>query len=242
MYNILEEWTNDNDYDDDSDDAEEFLDFASDMIDEKICNFVYNKTTDQQQSYYWDDMMIGRIPASLAHAATYKTKFCSQEEDEDTAHYILGYEVFEDTPAEYRRQNLQDKIIAKVSSQLRKPLDKSGLILHWDYPALAATPDATGDNFVVEIKCPLYDHTVRDYIHPNNNLTNRSYLEMQLEMLLDGSDKGYFCLASPDFESTNKVTIISVDFDKKYAENMARQATSFWCENVFPELMNNLFE
>lgn len=247
MYNLLDDWAYVNDYNKfynyDYIDAIDFMNYASDHINHEKCEFVFEKTMHQHKSSYWRDMKMGRIPARVAYESSYKTKFSNFEEDEYIVDCILGYQEFEkDAPHEDRREHLQDQIINQVSLQLNKPIYKSGLILHPKYPILSATPDAIGPDCVVELKCPVSIYTVRDFIHPNNILTNRSYAEIQLQMLLNNSKIGYFCLASPDFEYSNEITIIKVDLNHDYAVEMVKRATDFWCHTAFHELLRNLFK
>lgn len=245
MYHLLDKWMaednlNESDGDDVDFDAGYFIDFVSEKINKEQCKLVFDNTVNQHQSDDCKDLKIGRIPCSLAYEASYKSKITSFKDDKSTVNFILGFKDFEDTPDNQCRLQMQEKIIDVISKQLKQPLKKSGLLLHPKYPILIGAPDALGPNFVVNIKCATCSHNVKDYMISKNKLTNECYAEIQLQMLLNESKKGYFCLAMPDFTLKNKLNILSIDYDQKYTERMIEQATNFWSENVFPKLESNV--
>lgn len=82
-------------------------------------------------------------------------------------------------------------------------------MLSKNYPMLAGSPDGMCKNSIIEIKCPMIEKTVKYYVK-NGKPTQKFYVRMQLQMLLTGNKKGYFCVADCNFSANKKIDIMEI--------------------------------
>jgi len=83
-------------------------------------------------------------------------------------------------------------------------------------PLIGATPDAVGNDFIMEEKCPSSSVTLRNYTTAKNGITDKCKAQAQLQMSLLNKQKCYFCVADTTFETTKKVHILDIAYDNKY--------------------------
>nr|XP_034194868.1 uncharacterized protein LOC117611080 [Osmia lignaria] len=129
--------------------ANDFIQFATSKMTPQLISKVEVETRQQSESSLW---CVSHSPSSQTtqfrfHAAK---KF--------------------DSALTRRGKNLEKTVIAEVEKLINKKLKKCGIILIPQCPMLGASPDAMGENFVVEVKCPGSDKTFSQYIS-NNEIT-----------------------------------------------------------------------
>lgn len=150
------------------------------------------ETKQQRDSLLWHELRYGRITASIIHEASHcKTK------DGSFVQRLLGASKKFDSEEMRRGRNLEKVVIKEVENQINKQLTESGFILSSDFPIFGASPDAMGDDFVVEVKCPKYEKTLAHYIS-NGNITAKCKAQIHLQMLATKTKKGLFCVADPE--------------------------------------------
>lgn len=236
MYNLLDEYQNcyyaflD---------ADEFFQYSSVQMPQFV-DYVLQQTIDQDKVDLWYDLKICRITSSIIYEVTR-----CHTPNGNLVDRILGK--VKPVPQTYQMQrgtNLQREVIDVVSKELNTRLSPCGLLLDPRYPAIGASPDAIGPDFVVEIKCPVSKDNFKNYLHPEKDyfLKSRYYSQIQLQMNLKKVDFGYFLIAHPDFELTKKVDIIRVDYNDKYTKKMIKDATKFWKANIYPEMLKSIVQ
>ena len=52
-------------------------------------------------------------------------------------------------------------------------------------------------------------------------------------MLARGVEKGIFCVAHPNFETTKEITVINVKYDEDFTKGLIDSAIHFWKTNIF---------
>jgi len=73
-------------------------------------------------------------------------------------------------------------------------LHRTGLLLNPNFPILAASPDAVGKDFVVEVKCPVSLTSEERYIMKDQRIGPKVFAQIQLQMFIKKVKKGYFCM------------------------------------------------
>ncbi|KAJ8883896.1 hypothetical protein PR048_015751 [Dryococelus australis] len=101
-------------------------------------------------------------------------------------------------------------------------------------PILAATHDGICNAFAVEVKCSMSQKCLKNYVLKDGWIAPKYFGQIQLEMLLLQESKGFFCIASPDFEQSNNVTFIWVDYDSHFIQEVIDLAMHFWNNDIFP--------
>lgn len=91
----------------------------------------------------------------------------------------------------------------EVSKKLNIKFSPSGLILIQPFPMLGASPDAKGEDFVVEVKCSSKDKTVKNYLS-QGKITPKCFAQVHLQMYAAGCKKSLFCVADPKFEENKQ--------------------------------------
>jgi len=142
-------------------DADNFLNFASIEMAKRSCGDVAKNTIDQNQSTMWKELRYGRIIASriyeIAHCKTPQGILVEQ---------IIGA-LKRDTNAMERGRRLELEVLKVLEKNLQTRLHRTGLLLSPNFPILAASSDAVGEDFVVEVKCPVSLTSEERYIMKN---------------------------------------------------------------------------
>lgn len=71
---------------------------------------------------------------------------------------------------------------------------------------------ASPDNFVVKIKCPMNEKSIKRYIK-DNTITKKFKSQIMMQMYAHNKGKTLFCIADPLFEENKVVHKYWVRFD-----------------------------
>lgn len=211
--------------------ADDFIAFMKNEMRTTECQNVEVLTRAQAKSQEWFDLRFGRITASKI----YEASRCKTAEGALTE-AILGASAFKGTEASKRGQKLEPQVIAEVAKARNIKIISSGLLLNPGFPIFGASPDGISDNYVVEVKCPSKEETVRQYIE-NEKLKPKYYAQIQIQMFFANKQKGLFCVASPHFENNSVVSIYDVNFDIEACNDLFHASEMFW-KNVIFSLLN----
>jgi len=129
-----------------------------------------------------------------------------------------------------------------LEENLKITLHRSGLLLNPNFPVIGASPDAVTKNFVVEVKCPVSLKSEERYITKDNQIDNKYFAQIQLQMFMQNVKKGYFCMAKHDFETSQNIIVICVDYDEQFLMKIINKAMNFWKQNIFPLLFNGIIK
>ncbi|CAH0599465.1 unnamed protein product [Chrysodeixis includens] len=208
-----------------------FRDYLKKVIDDESILNINAKSLGQSESKYWHSIRQGRLTASkLYEAAHCKTDGTLVE------HILGGYKVPE-TKSILRGRKLEKHVLKVIEDKLHVKIKQSGFMLI--NGILGASPDGVGEDFVVEIKCPASEKTVKSYIQ--NDIVNNKYkTQILCQMLACKKSKGLFCVADPLFETTKNIHLVWVDFDEVYINEIINKAEAFWSLYVFPKLLESV--
>lgn len=145
-------------------------------------NNVEEETTEQHKSRLWYELRYGRVTASRA----YEFSRCKTSDGTLMA-VIMGGKI-PNTTAMKRGRILEDDVRKTVSANLGKKIKICGLMISKNYHMLTGSPDEICENSIIEIKCPMSEKTVKNYVN-NGNPTQKFYVQMQLQMLQTGHKK-----------------------------------------------------
>lgn len=213
--------------------ADEFVNYCSSQMLEGTCTEAAIKTLQQAKSSLWFELRYGRITASKAHEGAH----CHTLEG-SLVENILGAISIKDTAAMKRGRHLEIVVRKKVESERAIKISVCGFYLSSEYPIMGASPDGISDDYVIEIKCPNSEKAMKNYIC-DGKITNKFKGQIQMQMLFAKKSKGLFCVASPDFENTNEISILDVEIDMEYCENIVKSCVNFWKLAVFPMLIKD---
>ncbi|KAK4882331.1 hypothetical protein RN001_005650 [Aquatica leii] len=115
----------------------------------------------------------------------------------------------------------------------------SGLCLLPSYPVFGASPDGITSEYVIEVKCPSSEKILRNYIK-NGDPTEKFKAQLHLQMLCTNKQKGLFCVADPNFDQNNLITILTVDYDENYMHNLIVRSLNNWKNFVFSGLYKSV--
>ena len=208
-----------------------FRDHLKKVIDDETILDINAKSLGQSESKYWHSIRQGRLTASkLYEAAHCKT-------DGTLVEQILGGYKVPETKSILRGRRLEKRVIQVIEEKLGVKIEKSGFMLI--NGILGASPDGVGEDFVVEIKCPASEKTVKSYIK-NDIVHNKYKTQILCQMLACKKRKGLFCVADPLFETTKNIHLIWVDFDEVYINEIINKAEVFWSLFIFPKLLESV--
>lgn len=212
----------------DNSDVQSFLRFASDIMTEERCIQARKGTQNQSESKLWNELRYGRITASrLYEMAHCKTKNGSLVEQ------VIGNLNIRDTKAMERGRRLEKDVITLMKEILKTDIEDCGLLLDSRFPVIGTSPDGVGNDFVVEIKCPMTPKAESRYITGNYQVASKFLAQIQLQMFLKNVKKGYFCVATHDFETSHAIKLICVKYDEDFLLDLIEKAMVFWQENIY---------
>lgn len=212
--------------------AKGFVDFIKSNISLDDCGKVQAITINQHKSSRWYEVRYGRITASkLYEAARCKTFDGSLVED------ILGGGKSLESEAMSRGKRLEKNVLETVAKLKKIVIQACGIYINTQYPIFGASPDGLTDTHVIEIKCPMKEKTVCNYIDSDGKICKKPYAQIQLQMLMTGKSKGYFCVAAPNFESSGEVHLSEVSYDPDFLVPILEEADYFWRTVIFSHLI-----
>lgn len=87
-------------------------------------------------------------------------------------------------------KTLEPKVREIVAALKNIKINESGLILNKCFPLFGASPDGISKNFVIEIKCPISQKTMNNYVR-DGEITKKYMAQIQLQMLFAEKKKGF---------------------------------------------------
>ncbi|XP_048484644.1 uncharacterized protein LOC125490211 [Plutella xylostella] len=179
--------------------------YGEQIFNTDIRNEIERETRSQADSILWHSLRQGRVTASNIYDATRCT----------TANGVLvksimgGYKVPE-TKAIQRGKRLEKMVIQQLMTEMNVVIENCGLMLIT--PIIGASPDGLTEEFVIEIKCPFKERTIKNYITENNLVKDKFKSQIMLQMHATQRIKGLFCVADPNYEHNKKIIKIWVSF------------------------------
>jgi hypothetical protein len=210
--------------------AQLFIEFCKQTMHSKSCEEAALAIVEQSDCPLWHELRYARITASKAYEAAHCKVF-----DGTLTETIIGASKLIDTDAMNRGRLLESEVIKVVKQNKKINIKKCGIILNPLYPIMGASPDGESADYSIEIKCPSSQKSM-SYIGKNNKISAKCMAQVQLQTHFSNKMKGLFCVGHSDFETSNNVTILEVDYDKKLCENLIEKCTLFWCNAIFPML------
>ncbi|XP_046735010.1 uncharacterized protein LOC124404720 [Diprion similis] len=216
----------------DNTEVQSFLSFASNTMTVDQCIRARRETQTQSESKLWNELRYGRITASRIYEMAHcKTKNGSLVEQ------VIGSSKIRDTEAMERGRRLENEVIKLLKEMLKTNIEDCGLLVGARFPVIGASPDGVGDDFVVEIKCPMTRKAESRYIAANHQIAKKFLAQIQLQMFMKQVKKGFFCIANHDFETSHKIRLICVDYDEDFVLDLIEKAMAFWKENIYPLIL-----
>ena len=186
-------------------------------------------TRDQSHEPLWRVLRYGRITASIIYDIVHR-----RTAGNSLVERVMGATSPFMSKAMSRGIRIEPKVRIAAQAELGQRI-KRGLHISADNPIFAASPDGIGDDFVVEIKCPMYDRTVALYVK-NGVASMKCFYQLQWQMFVCKKEMGYLVVADPKFETNKKIQLVTVPFAHSEATSMAEIALKFYEEFVYDSL------
>jgi len=138
-----------------------------------------------------------------------------------------------------RGRKLEKLVIVEIEKEFKLKIGKSGLLLIPSLPILGASPDGIGSDFILEIKCPNSEKTVKNYL-PKGQISEKCKAQMNLQMLAAKEKKGIFCVVDPNFENNKQFKFIRIEHDETFTYDIIEKAMNFWKQHIFPILLKSI--
>ena len=212
--------------------ASDFLQFCSSQMSELICQEAVKETITQDENKLWHKLRYGRITASRAYetAHCHTLNGCLVEK-------ILGAIKMKDSYAMKRGKSLEKEVRQLVEKKTGIKIQPCGFYTSPECPIMGASPDGITEEHILEIKCPNSEKRMTEYLS-NGKVTLKYSTQMQLQMYFTKKQKGLFCVTNYDFETSKDFTLVSVEYDELYCNNVIQQCIEFWKRAIFPILEN----
>ncbi|KAJ8912532.1 hypothetical protein NQ315_014476 [Exocentrus adspersus] len=170
---------------------------------------VLNVASLSQSEYsLWHELRFGRVTASKLYDAAV-CKFSSSA----LVNQIMGVRKLFQTAAMKRGITLEKAVIKELEKQINCPIRPSGFIVKKN-GVIGASPDGITDDSI--------------HIPKEGKVAKKFWAQINLQMLAMNVKKGIFCVASPDFEQTKKITVVNVEYDAEFMEYIIDCALYFW--------------
>lgn len=164
-----------------SSDFSTFKECLDSKITRHVIDIINNETVEQANSKFWHYIRQGRLTASKIHEAAH----CNT--DGSLVQQILGGYKVPQTLAIQRGKRLEQQVLSEVEKKLNVKTVKSGFILI--NSIIGASPDGISNDYVIEIKCPISQKSLVNYVK-NNEISDKCKAQINLQMKATG--KVYF--------------------------------------------------
>lgn len=211
---------------------ENFLLYAKERMTDELCQKIAYDTKNQSSNSAWFELRYGRITASKIYDAVH-----TKATDGSFVNTVIGAHKVVQTKAMKRGLLLESAVVKAVEKKVGRKIKQTGLILNRSYPEFGATPDGIADDCVIEIKCPSSNRSYHQYILKNGSISQKYNAQIQLQMFFLNMRKALFCVADPEFEKNNNVTILEVSYDSVFLNNLLEKARKFWKNVIFDRLL-----
>lgn len=165
--------------------AQDFLNFCTGNISEEYCNEVQIHTVNQSKTSKWFEARYARITASKI----YEASKCKTPEG-SLLECLLGATKIVQNNAMSRGLKLESDVLQIVESSHNLKIRNVGIYINKNYPIFGASPDGVTTDLCIEIKCPTKIKTISNYISANNEIKQKYFAQIQMQMFLSGRDKG----------------------------------------------------
>lgn len=209
----------------------DFFEYCKLLMTADACEEAALATLKQNDCPLWHELRYGRITASKAYDAAHCNVL-----DGTLTQTILGASKLRDTEAMKRGRFLESNVLREVEKINKIKINKCGLKLNSTHPIMGASPDGESSAYSIEIKCPTSEKAMGRYVSSGNKVTAKYMAQVQLQMHFSNKTKALFCVAHSDFETTKKVTILAVEYDRQLCEDLMEKCTIFWNKAIFPKL------
>ncbi|XP_060802684.1 uncharacterized protein LOC132902276, partial [Amyelois transitella] len=211
-------------------DCDVFLDTIAKYFTETNIQMIEENTRSQYKNKLWHELRYGRVTASKA----YEVIKCHTVGGSLTA-MIMGAKT-PDTKAMRRGRHLESQVKMIVEKTLGKKVKECGLFISSKYPFIAGSPDGIFDKkFCIEIKCPTNEKSYQNYIK-DNKVTEKCMAQIQIQMFVTNLRYCYFCVADSNFEKSNNVEMLLVNYDENLVKLYISCISEFWKKEIFPIL------
>ncbi|KAF6205782.1 hypothetical protein GE061_019957 [Apolygus lucorum] len=210
--------------------ATDFINFLARNITSKQISEMEKQTRGQSTNNLWYELRFGRITGSTIYQLAH-----SKEEDGTIVQMVLGGYSIPDSEAMKRGRRLEDAVISKMIPKC----GKGGFFIDDVSPIFGASPDGITDDLVVEVKCPSKASSMKNFITQAGRPTSKVLAQVQLQMHVCKRRKALLGVASPNFEVDNEVTVIEIQYEEEYCQDLMRQAQVFWEKAIFSKLMKS---
>jgi hypothetical protein len=195
-------------------------------------------TTEQSECSLWFVLRWCRITASRLNLAAN----AGAEERETLMKKCHGAGKFLPTEAMKRGLRIEADVCKVVEKKLRCRLRPGPLVLDEKNPLFAASPDAIGKDFIVEVKSPMKNENKSTYLRQDNVPAKKVLLQMLLQMRVCNKPRGFLVLADENFETNGIVEMVEVRYSDhlQLLEDSMTQAEIFYKYHIFRKLMDML--
>ncbi|CAH0715416.1 unnamed protein product, partial [Brenthis ino] len=209
---------------------EKFNIYSQEIITSDVIVKITEETKEQANSKLWHSMRQGRVTGSRI----YESIHCKTQNGALVQSILGGYKVPETLAI--RRGKLLEKEVLKELEKDLGVIETTGLILV--SPIIGVSPDGICKDFVIEIKCPLYEKSLKNYIK-NNKVQDKYKAQMMLQMHAAKKLKGWFCVADPSFEQTRLIHKYIVEYDNNYVMKLLDATEKFWKQFIFKLILDS---
>ncbi|XP_050560327.1 uncharacterized protein LOC118268450 [Spodoptera frugiperda] len=207
-----------------------FKSFSASKLTVDVLESIAEATKSQADSKLWHSMRQGRVTGSKIYEAIH----CKTENGALVQSILGGYKVPE-TKAIRRGKVLEKEVVKELEKEFGA-IQHTGLILI--SPIIGVSPDGICSDFVIEIKCPISENTIKNYVR-DGILGEKYKAQIMVQMHAAKKLKGLFCIADPTFEQTKLLHKYWVDYDKKYVTGLLDRAEEFWKQFIFKTVLQS---
>lgn len=211
--------------------ADDFLEYATKVMSRDVCRMTEKVTRSQSNTSTWHKLRYGRVIALRVYEAAYCKTF-----DGSFVQQIIGASKIFDSQTMERGKRLEKEVLLEVTKMTGLRFQDCGLLLLPSFPVLEASPDASGDYIIVEVKRPSTSKTFHDFL-PSGKVNKKCKAQMNMQMFASGKRRGLFCVADPKFETSKQVTIVWENYNEDFTNCMIENAIVLWKNHIFPKLM-----
>lgn len=126
---------------------------------------------------------------------------------------------------------------------MKRKISPGHFLLSHELPLCGASPDGVGTNFLVEIKSPIKNANIKNFLKTDGTPTKKVLLQILLQLKMSNQKLCYLVIADEDFEKNQKYKSVEVHLNEgneEVLQTALEQAEEFWKKQIFPKLAQNM--
>lgn len=201
------------------------------------------ETLKQSNSALWKLLRFCRITSSILSSAAVNKEDRTQEAIDGVVSKLFGTGKMNPRKATAeamkRGLDIEADVRRQFSKDKKRRVEPGHFLMTPDLPLCGASPDGVGTDFLLEIKSPISNANIKNFVKVDGTPTKKVLLQILLQLKMSGKSLCYLIITDDDFEKNHKYKTVEVHLNQEndaVLTTALEHAEMFWKQHIFPKL------